>query len=230
MKAIILAGGKGTRLPQSADNIPKPLVEINGKTILDWQIENLESQGFSDIRLSLGYMAGNIIDYMERNHPGEYEWVVEPEKLGTGGGLKFATKDLNEDFLALNVDDLADIDYKQLVGFHRAHNLPATVTIYNIDDAREFGLVDVDKEGIPKIQGFLEKPKQKKSGWVSIGHYVLNPQIFSDIKKGKFSIEYEVFPKLAQSGQLTAFFHKGSWKTVGTEQRLSEARENGIPL
>ncbi|GAG03065.1 unnamed protein product, partial [marine sediment metagenome] len=118
MKIIILAGGKGTRLPRSAKNIPKSLVKIAGKPILQHQIDILEKHNLTDIRFSLGYEANQIIDYLKNKH----EYIIESEPLGTGGAIKFASKDLKEDFMILNGDILTDINFSEFLKFHK--NVP----------------------------------------------------------------------------------------------------------
>ncbi len=222
MKVIILAGGRGTRLPQSAKNIPKPLVKIYNKTILDYQIESLERRGFSDIRFSLGHMAEKIINYLNLKYPKKYEWVIEEECLGTGGGLKFASQDLKNDFLAFNIDDFPFMDFNDFVGFHNQHNIENTMAIYKVNDARDFGLVKY-KKGL--IQEFLEKPKVKKSGHINTGFYVLSPKIFKEFPQKVFSIEQDVFPLLAKNKKLACYQNIEHWFTTGTEERLAQAKK-----
>ncbi|TRZ80976.1 hypothetical protein D4R86_03295 [bacterium] len=222
MKVIILAGGQGTRLPISAKGIPKPLIKINNKTLLDYQINLLERNGFSDIRLSLGYMADQIIDHMKENYPGKYEWVIEKEKLGTGGGIKFASRDLNEDFLALNVDDFPKINFNDFVKFHEGHDIENTIAIYEVEDARDFGLVE-HANGL--IKDFLEKPKTKRSGHINTGFYILNPGIFQAFPDKYFSIERDVFPVLAKNKKLACYQNISHWFTTGTEERLKQAKK-----
>jgi len=222
MKVIILAGGRGTRLPISAKNIPKPLVPINNKTILDYHIENLESFGFSDIRLSLGHMANKIIDHVKNRYGKKYEWVVEPEKLGTGGALKYASSDLTDDFIAFNVDDFPQIDFVDFANFHKKHDTENTIAIYKVEDARDFGLIKHDNIHIHK---FLEKPKRKLSGHINTGLYVLNPKIFKSFPQKTFSIEMDVFPNLAKQKKIACYKKIDSWFTTGTEERLKEAAQ-----
>jgi len=227
MKVIILAGGKGTRLPVSAKNIPKPLVRINEKTLLDYQIALLEKHGFSDIRFSLGYMADKIINYLKANYSNRYEWVVEEDRLGTGGALKLASQDLKEDFLAFNVDDFPKLDYQSFVNFHNNHEIENTIAIYKIDDARDFGLVK-HQEGL--IEEFLEKPKEQVGGWINTGFYVLSPDVFDNFPQTSFSIEKDVFPHLAKKGKLACYQEIEHWFTTGTEERLRKAADFLINL
>ncbi len=218
MKVIILAGGKGTRLPQSAKNTPKPLVKIAGKPILQHQIDLLEKHGLTDIRFSLGYMANQIIDYLGDRH----EYIIEPEPLGTGGAIKFASKDLKEDCMVLNGDILSDLNLSKFIKFHK--NVPQTnsLMVWYCQDARPYGLIDLKGK---KAVKFKEKPQNPTSGYINAGFYILSPNIFKNIKKTSFSIENDVFSKLAKNGQLAAFIYEGYWTDLGTEERLKQARK-----
>lgn len=222
MKVIVLAGGKGTRLSLSAKNIPKPLIKINNKTLIDYQIEFLEKQGFSDIRFSLGYMAEKIIDYLNSKYPKKYQWVIETESLGTGGALKFASHDIDNDFLAFNIDDFPLMDFADFIKFHDHHNIENTIAVYKVDDARDFGLVK-HSEGI--IEEFLEKPNQKQPGFINAGFYILSPKIFKEFPQKTFSIEKDVFPYLAKNKRLACYRKVDDWFTTGTEKTLQRARK-----
>jgi len=224
MKVIILAGGKGTRLPHSAKNIPKSLVKIGRKTILQYQIDLLKKHGLTDIRLSLGYKSAHIIDYTK----GKYEYVIESQPLGTGGAIKFAAQDLKDDFMVLNGDVLSNADYSKLLKFYKknvAHGTKGVIVVFYVKDARHFGLVKI-KNG--KIIKFLEKPEKKCPGYINAGIYMLSPAIFKNVSRETFSIEYDIFPKLAHKKHLAAFVHNGNWIDVGTEERLQKARKNFI--
>ena len=107
MKAIILAGGKGTRLPESAKHIPKALVSINNKAVIQHQLDLLQKHGITDVIFALGFRHDHIIDHIR----GKHHFVVEKEPLGTGGAIKFASQGLTEPFLVLNGDILSDFDF-----------------------------------------------------------------------------------------------------------------------
>jgi len=215
MKVIILAGGKGTRLHKSAQDIPKALVKIAGKTILQHQIDLLEQYGLSDIRLALGYRAQQIIDYLN----GKYEYVVEPKKLGTGGAIKFASSDLKEPFMVLNGDIITDADLK---AFCKSYQSGKNMMLVAYEKQNtDFGLLKINDQG--QILTFKEKPKTPTNGYINVGFYILEPDIFKNINKKTFSIEYNVFPKLANKGLLHSFEHKGFWTDLGTEERIKSA-------
>ncbi len=222
MKVIILAGGQGTRLSLSSKGLPKPLVKINNKTLLDYQIEFLENSGFSDIRFSLGHKAEKIVAYLKEKYPNKYEWVIEPKKLGTGGALKFASHGVKKDFLALNVDDFSTLDLKDFVKFHKTHKIENTIAIYKVADARDFGLVK-HRQGI--IYQFSEKPEKKQAGFINTGFYILSPDIFQGVSQDVFSLEKDLFPLLAHNRRLAAYKKVKHWITAGTEERLKQAKE-----
>lgn len=213
VKIIILAGGRGTRLAQkSASDIPKALVEIAGKPILEHQIDHLESHGLSDIRLALGFRAQQIIDYLG----GRYEHIVESEPLGTGGAIKFASFDRKEQFLVLNGDVLSDFNFASFIS--QAEKNKNYIAIAHHKQNTDFGLIEIDSSG--KVIKFLEKPNEPIDGYISVGFYILQPNIFENIDKKIFSIEYDIFPKLATDGHLHSFEHCGFWADLGTEERL----------
>lgn len=216
MKAIILAGGFGTRLAKITGDKPKPLVEVGGVPILEHQINLLQKHGISDIRLSLYHKADRIIAFCETKWPGKFEYIVEPRPLGTGGGIKFAARGLTEPFLVLNGDGLTDVNISEL-----KNALPNTIMCMEVSDASDFGLLKINNG---KIKAFLEKPQEKIAGHVNCGFYLLSPTVFKNTPE-EFMIEKEIFPRLAANGELNAFLHKGYWIDAGTEERYKRANE-----
>lgn len=263
MKTIILAGGKGTRLPISGADKPKILVEVAGKTILDRQIEWLKKHNLTDIGLCLGFRAEQIIKYIE-NSPTfsdiNIDYVVESTPLGTGGAIKSALNGLKNDFLALNGDILTDADLTKFINCYqdiksmedrppqltqnttpkKIYCVPrgtphqslrsgtrqafsASILAWKCQNACDFGLLEVEND---KIRAFREKQGEIKCGFINAGVYILSPEIFVDFKAGdSFSIEKDVFPKLAAAGKLKTRIFDGFWTDLGTEERLEEARK-----
>jgi NDP-sugar pyrophosphorylase family protein len=215
MTAIILAGGFGTRISHISPGTPKPLIEVAHIPMLERQISFLLSCGIGDIRLSLYHEADQIISFCNARWPKKIEYVVEQEPLGTGGAIKYASRDLKNAFLVINADALTNIDIAGLLA--RGAN---TIACTHRTDTRDFGLVKIKEN---KIFEFLEKPGEKKEGYINCGFYVLDPQIFRDIPHEKFMVEKEVFPALARKGLLNAFIHRGYWLDVGTAERLRQA-------
>jgi NDP-sugar pyrophosphorylase family protein len=220
---ILIAGGKGTRMPEDEKHLPKCLVGITGKPMLQRQIEYLHHQGFFNITLSLGYKADLVIDWLKQNNYTDIKYVVEVEPLGTGGGIKLALSENKEPFIAINCDDLADVNLTALMR-HSSNNKYNVLSIMDIDDASTFGLIECDEK--KKICAFKEKDPNAKKGLVNIGHYYLQPNVFDGFAKA-FSIEKDIFPKLAATGNLVAHKHAGEyWVTANNAQQLRSTREH----
>ena len=223
MKVIILNGGRGTRLPYSANNLPKALVKIGSKPLLQHQIDWLEKYGLTDIRFSLGYRERPILDYLG----GKYEYVIESEPLGTGGAIKFTTEDLKEEFLVLNGDILTDLNPLQFIDGFKKSPPKNQMLICKCQNPKDFGVVEI-KENL--VLRFLEKPaindlKQNPNQFINSGIYILSPDIFKKFPQKIFSVERQVFPQLVVKKQLGAFLHEGFWMDAGTEERLKIARK-----
>jgi NDP-sugar pyrophosphorylase family protein len=218
MKVIILAGGRATRLPISAKNIPKPLVKIGSKPILEHQLDWLKKHNLEDIRFSLGHLSEKIVRHLK----GQYEHIIEPEPLGTGGAIKLASRDLKENFMVLNGDNLTDIDLAGFMRFHKKHSLANSIVGWHCQDARGWGLIK--NKGMTILE-FKEKPRRKCQGLVNTGAYILSPKIFKPIKVKSFSIEYALFPDLAKQKQLAVFTHQGKWLGINTEEDVKKANE-----
>ena len=206
------------------------------------QIAKVESQiydkrlQYSDVvnvyntRLSTfpGNFIGKILRFQKQPYyswENEAEWVIEKERLGTGGAIKFASQGLKDEFLAFNVDDFPALDFNDFVSFHKNHNIENTIAIYRINDARDFGLV---KHSGILIQEFLEKPKKKQSGYINTGFYILSPRIFKEFRQKSFSIEKDVFPVLAKKQRLACYQKIKHWFTTGTEERSIYSHVNLI--
>lgn len=218
MKVIILAGGRATRLPRSAANIPKALVPVGGRPILSHLVDGLLAAGLSDIRLALGFRAEQIISYLrEQGYPCEH--VVEPELLGTGGAVKFAARDLEGPFMVLNGDILVNFDYPEIM---RAHQ-PGSALLVSCwqDDNRDYGFLRIEDD---RIAEFLEKPAEPRSGLVSAGCSILEPEQVQEVPQDVFMLETEVYPRLAREGRLKTIRHPGSFVDIGTEERLARVR------
>ena len=218
MKVIILAGGFGTRLARVSGGKPKPLVEVAGVSILERQISFLLSHGFDEIRLSLHHKADQITAFCDAKWPGKFEYVVEPSPLGTGGGIRFASRDLKEPFLVVNGDILTDVDVPSFLAAK-----PNVIVAAHQDDARGYGLLDIT-DG--RVTAFREKPQEPKSGYINAGWYLLHPAIFAHVSSDTFMIETEIFPKLAAEGRLGAYMHRGYWIDCGTEERPAQAHKD----
>ena len=218
LEVIILAGGFGTRVSAITNGLPKPLLKIAGKPILEHQIRFLQRNGIKNIRLSLHHEAGQIINFCEEHWPGEIKFFVEPEPLGTGGAIKFASRDLVEPFIVLNGDIISDMDVSNFI----STGVNAIACVHK-KQAQDFGLI---RMGEGKIIEFLEKPKEPTSGLINAGWYLLEPRHFRSQSQDKFMVEKEIFPVLASQGELHVYQHTGYWMDVGTPKRYQQMQQD----
>jgi NDP-sugar pyrophosphorylase family protein len=220
---VLLAGGKGTRMPEDSKHLPKALVEVAGKPILEHQLDWIGRQGFSRVRLSLGWKADQIIAWLKERGYMHVEYVVESEPLGTGGGLKLASRGITEPFIALNADNLADWNFRGMLR-HAAGGVFSVIAGVEVPDARDYGTLECDASR--HIRSFREKQPEVEKGMVNAGAYVLNPQDLEGMPHA-FSMEKDIFPKLAASGRLVLHRHSGSyWFDCGTPERLKAVQEH----
>lgn len=217
-EAIILAGGFGTRVSEISKGVPKPLLEIAGKPILEHQIRFLHRNGVSNIRLALHHKADQIISFCEKRWPGELKFFVEPKPLGTGGAIKFASQGLVEPFLVVNGDIICDIDIPSFI----STGANAIACVHKAQ-AQDFGLIRTEGE---RIVEFLEKPKKPATGFINAGWYLLEPEHFRAQPQDHFMVEKEIFPVLAVQGQLRAYQHGGYWMDVGTPERYQQIQKD----
>ena len=233
MKAVILAGGMGTRLSEETDRIPKPMVTIGGKPIL-WHIMKLYgAQGINDFVICLGYKAHVIKEYFHnyflhgcdvtfdlqagsmRVHSNQTEpWRVTLIDTGletmTGGRLKRIRPHVDGTFCMTYGDGLADVDIAASIAFHRSHGRLATVTAVN--PPGRFGVLDVEGG---KVNLIREKP-QRGDAWINGGFFVLEPAALDLVEGDGVSWEREPMERLATAGQLMAFEHGGFWQPMDT--------------
>jgi NDP-sugar pyrophosphorylase family protein len=221
VEAIILAGGKAERLGDAAGGRPKALVEVAGKPLAAYQVGRLVAAGVT--RVIFACAAGQGALFVEELVGLGAEIVVaeEPERLGRGGGIKFASALREEpgEVLALNGDELVDVDFAGLLERHRATGALATIAV--AQPKSQFGLVDVDDEDV--VHGFHEGGQV--SFWVNCGNYVLSDEAIARFPD-KGDHESSTFPELAAEGKLRAFRHAGLWLTVNTPKELRAAQEH----
>lgn len=242
MKAVILAGGFGTRISEESHLRPKPMIEIGGKPIL-WHIMKIYSHyGINDFVICLGYKGYMIKEYfanyflhmsdvtfdmssnqMHVHHKSAEPWKVTLVDTGessmTGGRLRRVREYLDdEDFCFTYGDGVADIDIGKLVEFHRAHGKLATVTA--IQPPGRYGALAMDGDA---VLGFQEKPKGD-GGWINGGFFVLSPKVLDYIDSDDSTWEQEPLITLAEQGQLLAYKHEGFWQAMDTlrEKNLLE--------
>jgi len=251
MKAVILAGGLGTRISEETSSRPKPMVNIGGKPIL-WHIMKMYStHGVNDFVICCGYKGYVIKEYfanyflhmsdvtfdMQSNkmevHQGHAEpWRVTLVDTGentlTGGRLKRISSYVeNEDAFCFTYGDgVADVDISALINFHKQHNKLATVTA--VQPPGRYGALNMDGQ---KVKGFIEKP-QGDGGWINGGFFILSPKVLDLIVNDSCSWEGAPLSQLASQGELIAYEHKGFWQPMDTlreKNYLEDLWQSGNP-
>jgi NDP-sugar pyrophosphorylase family protein len=234
MQALILAGGKGTRLRPLTLFTPKPIVPIANRPLLLYQIEVLARAGITDITLSLSYQPDKIEQLLGSglDHDVKIRYVTEPSPMGTGGAYRFAMESGGGATIVFNGDILTDLDIMKLVEFHKANNAAATLTLAPVADPSRYGLVAVDEKD--RITRFLEKPTSDdlaklKINTINAGVYVLEPEILESIPANtNRSFEYDIFPAILERKQ--AFFgyvmRDEYWLDIGTPASYLQAHHD----
>jgi NDP-sugar pyrophosphorylase family protein len=220
MEAIVLAGGKAERLGDAAGGLPKSLVPVGGRPLLAWQIGRLRQAGVE--RVIVSCFGGQEHEFESRLGGLGVELLCagEPERLGRGGGIRFAAQSRREtgDVLAMNGDELVDADFGRLLARHRATGAAATITV--AQPPSQFGQVDLTDDDV--VTAFREVAQVPY--WVNCGIYVLSPDALARFPE-KGDHESTAFPALAAEGRLRAFRHTGLWLTVNTPKELRRADE-----
>lgn len=225
MQALILVGGRGTRLLPLTSETPKPVVTLVDRPFLAYAIEWLAGHGVDQVVLACGFRSDRLREVLGESHVAgvEIRYVEEPEPLGTAGAIRHALPLLEDRFVALNGDLLTDLDLGSLMDFHETKEARATIGLQAVADTTGFGVVTVEATG--EVSGFREKPGPDESaaGLVNAGVYVLEREVVEAVPEGRaVSIEREVFPGLAGNG-LFGLALDGYWVDIGTLERYLEA-------
>lgn len=224
MKAVILAGGLGTRLYPITYEIPKPLLPIKKKPIINYLVDLFFGQGIKEIAVLISEnFEQDFIWWKKRYYPKKkIKFFKEKKPLGTLGGLYYLKKWISKSsFFFTNGDELKKIDLKKMKNFHQKKEVLATIALVKVKNPQDYGVV-ICKNGI--IQRFLEKPKNPPTKYINSGLYIFSPGIFKYHPGPKFSmIETNLFPKLAKEKKLAGFKFQGKWMDTGTFNRYETA-------
>src|SRR3954462_1814525 len=231
MKAILLAGGKGTRLRPLTIHTPKPIVPIFDRPFLQFQLDLLKQvPEIDEVILSLNYQPRRIEEIF--GDGGEtglgLKSVVEPAPLGTAGAVRYAGETLRESVVVFNGDVLTQVDLAAVIGLHRERGAKATIVLTPVDNPSAYGLVETDPSG--NIQRFLEKPKADEitCDTINAGIYVLEPDTFDRIPKDTpWSIERSFFPSLVERSEtFVAYVYRGYWIDIGTPEKYMQVHRD----
>lgn len=230
-KAVLLVGGKGTRLKPLTDKIPKALLKVQGKAVTEHLFDLLKKYGIRDVILCVGHLKEKIKDYFGdgRNFGINITYIEEDAPLGTAGSLKLARKHLKDSFIVSNGDELKSINIPRMFRLHKRKNALATIALTTVDDPSHYGAARLDGS---RIVEFVEKPGKDKapSNLINAGFYILEPEAIDMIPDGFAMLEKDVFPKLAKLGRLRGFPFAGQWFDIGNMQRyrLAERIWQGV--
>ncbi len=231
MKAILLAGGKGTRLRPLTLHTPKPIVPIFNLPFLQHQIDLLRTvPEIDEVILSLNYQPRRIEEmFGDGSASGlKIRYVVEPNPLGTGGAIKFAAQGVSDSVVVFNGDVLTGVDLGALVALHRERAATATIVLTPVENPTAYGLVETDAEG--KVRRFLEKPNADEitCNTINAGIYILEPSTFDRIPKDvSWSVERAYFPSLIERGEtFVAHIYDGYWIDIGTPHKYLQVHRD----
>ncbi len=220
-KAVILAGGRGTRLAPYTSILPKPLMPIGDRAILELVVDQLEHCGIIDITFCVGHLAHLIQTVFENRATGSAEitYVHEREPLGTAGPLQLVSG-LDDTFLVMNGDLLSDIEYHDLVAFHRQQGNMLTIATHRRLTTLDYGVLQVDTDG--RIRGFAEKPEILST--VSMGIYILEPDALAYVPTGShFDFPDLVNALFEHDHPVGAYAHDGLWFDIGRREDYEHA-------
>lgn len=230
MKAVIMAGGEGTRLRPQTSNLPKPMLPLVGRPMMEHIVALLRRHGITDIVVTVAFLPNAIRSYFgDGSELGvQMAYATEESPLGTAGSVRNAREQLTERFLVISGDVLTDIDLSSVIAFHEKNQALATIALSAVENPLEFGIVITREDG--SIERFLEKPGwgQVFSDTINTGIYVLEPEIFERIPGGQaVDFSSEVFPAVLDAGEpIYGYVAEGYWEDVGTTAAYLKAHED----
>jgi mannose-1-phosphate guanylyltransferase/phosphomannomutase len=232
VKAVVMAGGEGTRLRPLTSNQPKPMVPIVGKPCMEHILELLAEHGFQDVIVTLAFLPQAIRSYFgDGASLGlRIEYSVEESPLGTAGSVRLASDRLDDTFLVISGDALCDVDLSSMIRFHRERGAAVTIGLKSVDNPLEFGIVVTDADG--RVERFLEKPSwsQVFSDTINTGIYVLEPEVLRHVPaEGPFDFSQELFPLLLEMGRpIYGYVCDGYWQDIGNLDQFRQANFDAL--
>lgn len=228
MKAVVLVGGEGTRLRPLTLSVPKQMLPVVERPMIERVLEHLHAYGVDEAVLSLQYLPKAFTDaYPDGVAAGVgLHYATEPTPLDTAGAIRFAAAaaGIDETFVVVNGDVLTDLDLGALIAFHHSHDAEGTLRLYPVDDPSRFGVVDVETDG--RVRAFVEKPpaEEAPTNLINAGTYVFEPSFLERVPIGqRVSIERVTFPAMAAEGQLFALADDSYWIDTGTPAAFVQA-------
>jgi len=226
VKVFVLCGGEGTRMRPLTYTIPKPMLPLGTKPVLQKIVEFFSSQGFNNFVFGVGYLGEVIVKYFgDGSRLGvNIEYSFEREALGTGGAMKNAKEKLSETFIVTNGDVIFGngLNLHELLNFHFSKDVLGTIVAKKVERSERFGVIEFDENFL--IKEFKEKVQMDRECYINAGIYVLNKEVLNYIPENKnVSIEKEIFPLLIKEGKLAAFPYDGYWIDIGIPEDYVKA-------
>jgi mannose-1-phosphate guanylyltransferase/phosphomannomutase len=232
MKAVVMAGGEGTRLRPLTSNQPKPMVPIVGKPCMEHIVELLRGDGMTDIIVTVAFLPQAIRSYFGDGETlgVQIEYSVEESPLGTAGSVRLASGKLEDTFVVISGDALTDVNLLELVEFHRKREAAVTIGLKSVENPLEFGIVVTDDDG--RIERFLEKPSwgQVFSDTINTGIYVLEPEVLRHVPTDRpYDFSKELFPLLLEMGRpLYGYVFDEYWQDIGNLDQFRQANFDAL--
>jgi mannose-1-phosphate guanylyltransferase len=226
-QGLILAGGFGTRIQEIANGKPKPLIPMQGRPLIDHSIELCIAFGVRRIAISVYHMRDQIKEYIGdgRRYGVDVVYLEEPKPLGTGGALRLHRSWFQGSFVMCNADELKDIDIERMFVMHRRNRAGATIALTRVEDPSAYGVVELEGS---RILRFVEKPPrdQAPSNLINAGLYIMEPHVIDLLPDGFAMVEKNLFPQLAEKGELFGYPFRGQWFDTGTPERYHTAQSD----
>ncbi|MDK0661916.1 HAD-IIIA family hydrolase [Clostridium perfringens] len=233
MKVVIMAGGKGTRIASVASDIPKPMIKIEGKPVLEHEIECLKKQGFTDIIITVSHLGNIIMEYFGdgsgvspitgKKFGVNITYYFEKKPLGNAGALLKIKDLLKEDFLLLNADSIFDIDFNRFVKYHKEKGGLVTLFTHPNNHPYDSGIVIADKNNV--VQNWITKEEKRDSYYrnrVNAGLHIISPEVLNiEINKEKVDLDRDILKPLARTGKMYVYDSPEYVKDMGTPERYS---------
>jgi mannose-1-phosphate guanylyltransferase len=234
MQAVIVAGGKGTRLRPLTYATPKPMIPLFDRPFLQVLVERCREVGITDILLNVRYGAEHIQRYFQDGSPFgvKVRYSMETEALDTCGAVKLAEEYFTgETLLVFNADILTNLDLRALITAHQSAQAKATIALYRVQDPTAYGLVELEPgaTAAQPVRAFREKPTAEEAARLGIdtinaGTYVMEPEVFQEVPAGEpWSMERQLFPSLVSKGAVFGFPYEGYWMDIGNPQKYLQA-------
>lgn len=224
MDAVILAGGKGTRMRPYTEIIPKPLLPLGDKAIIEVLMDQLSNQGFKRISIAVGHQAHYMESFLKSKsrYNGKIHFSVESEPLGTAGPIKLLENILKDDFIVVNGDTLSDINYADLLSMHKGSKNTATIALFEKETKIDLGIIELD--GMGRVRDYIEKPTLRNL--VSTGVYAFNRRSLKYIGKNERLDFPELVKRLIKNKEpVGSHTHYGLWMDLGRRDDYEEANE-----